>query len=148
MRAKAAAKKKAAEARAEKRKRYPPLEQARAQAAARQGGNGAKPSPLELAREQVPAAESLAGMVPEDSGKTINFSPEQAAILANHAAHAEVSANAAGSNPDGAIVVPCPECEHELKLPDKSLLGRKARCPMCSFKFVLEVAEEPEPVAA
>ncbi len=99
---------------------------------------------MELAREQAEGAGELAGMAPEDSGKTINFSPEQAAILANAAQ--ERQANGSGeAAQEGPIIVPCPECEHELKLPDRSLLGRKARCPMCSFKFILELAEEPEP---
>lgn len=149
MRAKAAAKKKAAEGGDEQpeEKKLSPIEQMRAKAAAKKKkaaeGNGAKKSPLELAREQ-------AGMdsIPADASQTINFSPEQAARLAAQAAMQQPESFDADAIPDGPIVVPCPECEHELKLPDRSLLGRKARCPLCSFKFVLELAEEPEPVAA
>ena len=53
------------------------------------------------------------------------------------------------------IQIPCPKCGRELKLPDRSLLGRKGKCPKCAHTFVLEeppvVALElanPEPVAA
>lgn len=53
------------------------------------------------------------------------------------------------------IQIPCPKCGRELKLPDRSLLGRKGKCPKCSHTFILEeppvVALElatPEPVAA
>ena len=49
--------------------------------------------------------------------------------------------------------IPCPNCEKELKLPDRSLLGRKAKCPACGQRFVLEepeaiVLEVAEPEAA
>ena len=53
------------------------------------------------------------------------------------------------------IQIPCPKCGRELKLPDRSLLGRKGKCPKCSHTFVLEeppvVALElanPDPVVA
>ncbi len=36
------------------------------------------------------------------------------------------------------IQIPCPQCGRELKLPDRSLLGRKGKCPKCSHTFVLE----------
>jgi hypothetical protein len=36
------------------------------------------------------------------------------------------------------IQIPCPKCGRELKLPDRSLLGRKGKCPKCSHTFVLE----------
>ncbi len=56
------------------------------------------------------------------------------------------------------IPIPCPKCGRELKLPDRSLLGRKGKCPKCNYVFVLEeppiVAlelakpdEEPAPVS-
>ncbi|WP_339735427.1 hypothetical protein [uncultured Gimesia sp.] len=37
------------------------------------------------------------------------------------------------------IAVPCPQCKKKLKLRDKSLLGKKARCPNCKHAFVLEL---------
>ena len=52
------------------------------------------------------------------------------------------------------IQIPCPNCGRELKLPDRSLLGRKGKCPKCAHTFILEeppvVSLElanPEPVA-
>lgn len=38
--------------------------------------------------------------------------------------------------------IPCPKCGKELKLRDRSLLGKKGRCPSCQFAFVLEEPEE------
>lgn len=37
------------------------------------------------------------------------------------------------------VVVPCPECDFQLKINQENfgLLGRKARCPSCQFKFRL-----------
>ena len=53
------------------------------------------------------------------------------------------------------IQIPCPKCGAELKLRDRSLLGRKGKCPKCAHAFVLEEPEEvqlelaePEPVPA
>ena len=50
------------------------------------------------------------------------------------------------------IQIPCPKCGSELKLRDRSLLGRKGKCPRCGHAFVLEEPEvvqlelaEPEP---
>ncbi|HAA60879.1 MAG TPA: hypothetical protein DCE39_08110 [Planctomycetaceae bacterium] len=40
--------------------------------------------------------------------------------------------------------IPCPECGSILKLPDRSLLGRKGRCPSCRHTFVLAEPEEVE----
>lgn len=37
------------------------------------------------------------------------------------------------------IAVPCPKCKKKLKLRDKSLLGKKARCPNCKHAFVLKL---------
>ena len=52
------------------------------------------------------------------------------------------------------IHIPCPKCDRELKLPDRSLLGRKGKCPKCNHVFVLEEPPvvalklaNPEPVA-
>ena len=36
------------------------------------------------------------------------------------------------------IQIPCPKCGRNLKLPDRSLLGRKGKCPQCAHTFVLE----------
>ena len=38
--------------------------------------------------------------------------------------------------------IPCPECGSILKLPDRSLLGKKGRCPSCRHTFVLAEPEE------
>jgi hypothetical protein len=40
------------------------------------------------------------------------------------------------------IQIPCPKCGTELKLRDRSLLGRKGKCPKCSHAFVLAEPEE------
>ncbi|MBS0202783.1 MAG: hypothetical protein JSS49_07770 [Planctomycetes bacterium] len=55
---------------------------------------------------------------------------------------------------DVTIHIPCPKCGRELKLRDRSLLGRKGKCPKCEHAFVLEEPEvvqlelaEPEPKA-
>jgi len=52
------------------------------------------------------------------------------------------------------IQIPCPKCGRELKLRDRSLLGRKGKCPKCGHSFVLQEADEvqlelaePEPTA-
>ncbi|MFP6767163.1 MAG: hypothetical protein VB859_03265 [Planctomycetaceae bacterium] len=42
------------------------------------------------------------------------------------------------------LEIPCPECGSVLKLPDRSLLGRKGRCPSCREIFVLSEPEEIE----
>ena len=36
------------------------------------------------------------------------------------------------------IQIPCPKCGRNLKLPDRSLLGRKGKCPQCAHTFILE----------
>ena len=53
------------------------------------------------------------------------------------------------------IHIPCPKCGRELKLRDRSLLGRKGKCPKCAHAFVLEEPAavelelaEPEPKGA
>ena len=40
-----------------------------------------------------------------------------------------------------ALEIPCPNCGSVLRLPDRSLLGRKGKCGKCRHKFILE---EPE----
>jgi hypothetical protein len=37
------------------------------------------------------------------------------------------------------INVPCPVCKTQLKLPNTSLVGKKARCPKCDNRFVITV---------
>ncbi|MFN9050314.1 MAG: hypothetical protein ACK5YC_19480, partial [Planctomyces sp.] len=45
-----------------------------------------------------------------------------------------------------AIAVPCPACKSLLKLPDARLVGKSARCPKCSHKFVIQLpAATPVP---
>lgn len=49
-----------------------------------------------------------------------------------------------------ALDIPCPKCGKRLKVPDRSLLGRKARCGKCQASFVLvepEVQQAPPPRA-
>lgn len=43
------------------------------------------------------------------------------------------------------IAVPCPQCKKKLKLRDKSLLGKKARCPNCKHAFVLQLPDTAPP---
>jgi hypothetical protein len=43
-----------------------------------------------------------------------------------------------------AVVIPCPHCQAELKLKDRSLLGKKGKCPKCAQTFVLEEPDEVE----
>ncbi len=51
------------------------------------------------------------------------------------------------------IQIPCPKCGRELKLRDRSLLGRKGKCPKCGHAFMMEEPvvqlelAEPEPRA-
>ncbi|MEZ6125874.1 MAG: hypothetical protein R3C49_22330 [Planctomycetaceae bacterium] len=40
------------------------------------------------------------------------------------------------------LTIPCPECGAGLKLPDRSLLGRRGKCPKCQHRFVLEEPDE------
>ena len=42
------------------------------------------------------------------------------------------------------LQIPCPECGAVLKLPDRSLLGRKGKCPKCGHRFVLAEPDEVE----
>lgn len=41
-----------------------------------------------------------------------------------------------------ALRIPCPQCAAELKLPDRSLIGRRAKCPKCGHRFVVTEPEE------
>ncbi len=43
-----------------------------------------------------------------------------------------------------AINVPCPVCKTQLKLPNTSLVGKKARCPKCDNRFVITIPATPE----
>ncbi|HVW02412.1 MAG TPA: hypothetical protein VHB77_18805, partial [Planctomycetaceae bacterium] len=53
------------------------------------------------------------------------------------------------------IQIPCPECGSELRLRDRSMLGRMGKCPKCGHRFILEepdeveleLAEKPAPAA-
>lgn len=42
------------------------------------------------------------------------------------------------------LVIPCPKCHSDLKLPNRKLLGRVAKCPKCTHKFRLEEPDEIE----
>lgn len=42
------------------------------------------------------------------------------------------------------LLIPCPNCGKELKLPDRRLLGRKAKCRNCGHRFLLEEPDEVE----
>lgn len=42
------------------------------------------------------------------------------------------------------VTINCPECGAGLKLPDRSFLGRKGKCPKCRHRFVLEEPDEVE----
>lgn len=45
---------------------------------------------------------------------------------------------------DGGILIPCPQCGQDLRLKDRSLLGRTGRCPRCGHRFPLEEPDEVE----
>ena len=42
------------------------------------------------------------------------------------------------------LQIPCPKCGKTLKLPDRSLLGRKGKCPKCRHAFVMTEPGEKE----
>jgi hypothetical protein len=44
-----------------------------------------------------------------------------------------------------AFDVPCPECGRLLRIPDRAMLGRKARCGKCGHRFRLREPGKPEP---
>jgi len=41
------------------------------------------------------------------------------------------------------IVVQCPNCDAQLRIKNPALIGKKAPCPKCGQRFLLEAAEEP-----
>lgn len=43
-----------------------------------------------------------------------------------------------------ALSIPCPQCEANLKIPSRDFLGKKAKCPKCEHRFVLEEPDEVE----
>ncbi len=43
-----------------------------------------------------------------------------------------------------ALSIPCPSCRSLLKVPDESFIGKKARCPKCSHRFVLTMPVDDE----
>ena len=43
-----------------------------------------------------------------------------------------------------AIDIPCPECGRLLRLPDRKMLGRKARCGKCGHRFILQEPAKSE----
>jgi len=47
-----------------------------------------------------------------------------------------------------AFEVPCPQCGRKLKLADRALLGRKARCAVCGHRFILHDPDEAKSAAA
>lgn len=46
------------------------------------------------------------------------------------------------------LQIPCPKCGKSLKLPDRSLLGRKGKCPKCRHAFVMTEPTSPAPSAS
>ena len=40
------------------------------------------------------------------------------------------------------VTINCPKCSAGLKLPDRSLLGRKGKCPSCKHRFILQEPDE------
>lgn len=42
------------------------------------------------------------------------------------------------------IQIPCPECGSLLRIRDRSLIGRRGKCPKCEHRFVLEEPDEVE----
>src|SRR5262249_35512440 len=50
--------------------------------------------------------------------------------------------------PMAAFDIPCPECGRLLRIPDRSMLGRKARCGKCQHKFILQEPAAPQVATA
>lgn len=44
-----------------------------------------------------------------------------------------------------ALSIPCPQCKSNLKIPSRKFLGKKAKCPKCEHRFVLQEAQPEEP---
>ena len=42
------------------------------------------------------------------------------------------------------LLIPCPKCGKGLRVRDRKLLGRRAKCPACEHRFLLEEPEEVE----
>jgi hypothetical protein len=47
-----------------------------------------------------------------------------------------------------AFEVPCPQCGRKLKIADRALLGRKARCAVCGHRFILHDPDDAKSAAA
>ncbi len=45
-----------------------------------------------------------------------------------------------------ALDIPCPECGRLLRIPDRAMLGKKARCGKCHHKFILQEQRKREVV--
>ena len=78
---------------------------------------------------------------------TLNFTAEEMGNLARLAAQGDSFNANEEAAADESLHVPCrnPECDYQLLIPNRSLLGRKARCPMCQKKFILKEHVEKEP---
>ncbi|WP_166831237.1 hypothetical protein [Thalassoroseus pseudoceratinae] len=139
-------------------KKKSPLELAREQIKKKTEADEApakKKSPLELAREQAAAKNRDNDSTPAprmstaDPGQmaTLNFTAEEMGNLARLAAQGESFDAEEEEAADESLHVPCrnPECDYQLLIPNRSLLGRKARCPMCQKKFILKEPVEKEP---
>ena len=135
-------------------KKKSPLELAREQAKKNADGQDApakKKSPLELAREQAAAknsggetaAVSKPSTVDPGAMATLNFTADEMGQLARLAS-GDSQFKTDEDTPDETLYVPCgnPECDYQLLIPNRSLLGRKARCPMCQKKFILKDRSE------
>lgn len=75
------------------------------------------------------------------SQATINFTPEEMTKLRKLSEMEDEAREGSAES----LKIPCKECGYELPVPSRKLLGRKARCPMCSFKFILELPEDEQP---
>lgn len=42
------------------------------------------------------------------------------------------------------ITINCPECDAGLKLPNRKLIGKRAKCPKCQHRFIVEDPDEVE----
>ena len=140
-------------------KKKSPLELAREQAQKKsENDNGTstkKKSPLELAREQAAAKNKAKETAPAsrmssaDPGAmaTLNFTADEMGNLARLAMGSESFDPDEDDDVDESFYVPCgnPECDYQMLIPNRSLLGRKARCPMCQKKFILKERALPEP---
>ncbi len=143
---------------AEPAKKKSPLELAREQAKKKADGDEApakKKSPLELAREQAAAknagsesaSASRSSVADPGAMATLNFTADEMGQLARLAGVTEqFKVDEDEEEVDETLYVPCgnPECDYQLLIPNRSLLGRKARCPMCQKKFILRAPVEKD----